>query len=173
MSLSSYLDNQNNSKEIVLFLFFNFFAMLGQVMSRIGLDYLLAPVTKMIEIWPFKAQALGSFLSFLLANIIGKTISYSLNRRKNFKAHNSLKGLIIYYVMIVLIICLESIVGTPLRNALYLSLGGDHGGLHLLTHTVDNALLYQLCGVLAQWICGTVDAVIIFTVDKFVIMRCK
>lgn len=173
MTVKSYLNEHEGQKEVLLFMSFNFIAMLVQVFSRIGLDLCFTNVQKMVKIWPFEAQALGSFLAFLLANIIGKTVSYSLNRRKTFNAHNSLMGLVIYYAMIIVIICVESIVGTPLRNLLYLGLGGIHDGKHLMTDSVTRPVLYQLCGVFSQWICGLVDQIIIFVMDKYVIMRCN
>lgn len=173
MHLYEYFSTHKKAKDFCLFLCLNFIAMLIQVFSRIGLDILLKPMRHMVEIWPFGAQALGSLIAFLAANIIGKTVSYSLNRKRNFKAKNSFKGLVIYYTMIVIIIIMETVEGTPIRNFLYLKMGGLYEGVHLMTDTVSNHSLYQLCGVLAQWICGTIDSFIIYFMDKYVIMRCK
>ena len=117
-------------------------------------------------------QALGSLLAFLLSNIIAKVLSYILNRKKTFKADNNVaSSLAIYIVMVVLLIIVETIIGTPLQNWIYALLGGTYEGQSLTTATVSDQVLYQICGTLSPMLYGIGDCVIVFLMDKYVIMK--
>jgi putative flippase GtrA len=167
MKKQSILQNQ-------VFLFFILSSLAGcaQYVSRFLFDIWFKGLDSIVSIWPFGKQALGSLLAFLLSNIIAKVLSYILNRKKTFKADNNVaSSLAIYIVMVVLLIIVETIIGTPLQNWIYALLGGTYEGQSLTTATVSDQVLYQICGTLSPMLYGIGDCVIVFLMDKYVIMK--
>ena len=161
-----------NLKQVVLFVFFSTAAALAQLSSRVIIDLILKNVNQTVNIWPFGEQAMGSFIAFLVSNIIAKVISYVTNRKTTFKANNNpVRSAIIYVIMVVALIIIETIIGTPLQNGIYGLLGGTFTGAQLTTATADNPTLYQICGIASQAIYGFGDGLIVFFMDKYVIMR--
>lgn len=174
MSMLDKLKDEKNQnlKQIILFALFSSIAAIAQLTSRAVIDLLLSDMKGVVEIWPFGRQAAGSFIAFLVSNIIAKVISYITNRKTTFKANNNkVRSAIIYTVMVVLLIVIETIIGTPLQNGLYGLLGGSFAGAELTTATAGNQTLYQICGMLSQAIYGFGDGLIVFLMDKYVIMR--
>ena len=166
------IKNNKNLFQVILFALFSGIAGFLQTVSRLGFDIAFKNMSQTVNIWPFGAQALGSFLAFLLSNIIGKGVSYITNRKGTFKADNSKAvSILIYTALVIVLIIAETIVGTPLQNFIYTIFGGTHTGLELSTLTAQNGVWYQISGIISQALYGTVDAVIIFLMDKYVIMK--
>ena len=166
------LKGNKNIFQLILFVAFSSIAAIAQLGSRVIIDLLLKNLTQTVEIWPFGKQALGSFIAFLVSNIIAKVISYVTNRKTTFKAtNNAVSSAVIYTVMVVALIIIETIIGTPLQNGLYGLLGGEFSGAELTTNSALSPSLYQICGVGAQAIYGFFDGIIVFLMDKYVIMR--
>lgn len=166
------IEHKKNIMQVILFVMFSSIAAVAQLASRAIIDLLLRNQTQMVEVWPFGKQALGSFIAFLASNIIAKVISYVTNRNTTFKANNNkVRSAIIYTIMVILLIIIETIIGTPLQNGLYGIFGGGFAGEEITTATVDNQTLYQICGMLSQAIYGFADGLIVFFMDKYVIMR--
>lgn len=166
------LKGNKNIFQLILFVAFSSIAAIAQLGSRVIIDLLLKNLTQTVEIWPFGKQALGSFIAFLVSNIIAKVISYVTNRKTTFKAtNNAVSSAVIYTVMVVALIIIETIIGTPLQNGLYGLLGGEFSGAELTTSSALSPSLYQICGVAAQAIYGFFDGIIVFLMDKYVIMR--
>ena len=172
--LEAYIADHPKQKEGILFYLYSSIAGFTQVMVHLILDLLLKNVTKPVEIWPFGRQALGTFIAFLISNIVGKTVSFIMNRKKTFEATNNVTlSAVGYFVMCVLLIIAESIVGAPLQNWCYRVLGGQVNGTELSTLTAANGVLYQICAFISQGIYGTVDWIIVFFMDKYIFMRKK
>ena len=166
------IKGNKNIFQLILFVAFSSIAAIAQLGSRVIIDLLLKNLTQTVEIWPFGKQALGSFIAFLVSNIIAKVISYVTNRKTTFKAtNNAVSSAVIYTVMVVALIIIETIIGTPLQNGLYGLLGGEFSGAELTTSSALSPSLYQICGVAAQAIYGFFDGIIVFLMDKYVIMR--
>jgi len=147
-------------------------ALFTQIFSRLGLDLLLKNLTNPVTIAPFPSQALGSFLAFFISNVICKTVAYFLNRKATFHAdNNAVFSAVVYTVMMVIMLVLETIAGTPIQNAFYRLFKGQWTGSSLSTSTVLEPGLYQICGTLSIMACGLVDSIIVFFMDKFVIMK--
>ncbi len=160
--------------QFALFVQFSFVALLAQVLSRILCDLLFAPLNRTVVIPPFPEQALGSFLAFAVSNIIAKALSYFMNRKKTFGAGNNLTvSIILYIVLVVALIIIETVIGTPIQNMLYRWFGGGWTGDALTTASVTDGTLYQICGTLSQMLYGIGDGLIVFAADKYVIMRKK
>ena len=172
MSLKTYFDKHKTARQILLFTLFGQAALLSQILSRLALDLLLKNLTNPVTIAPFPSQALGSFLAFFGSNVICKTVAYILNRRTTFHAdNNAVFGAVVYAVMVVILIVIETIAGTPVQNAFYRLFNGQWTGNALSTSTALKPGLYQLCGTLSIMACGIVDSIIVFFMDKFVIMK--
>ncbi len=152
-------------------MFFSLFALIAQLLSRLICDLAFQNLTTIISLPPFPEQALGSFLAFLVSNIIAKALSFILNRKNTFKASNNLAfSVTVYIIMVVVLILAETAIGTPLQNGLYMLFGGTFNGAHT-TSAANSLALYQTCGTISQLIYGIADAVIVFFMDKYVIMR--
>lgn len=172
MSLKSYFEKNNTARQILLFTLFSQAAFLTQILARLLLDVLLKTLTQPVHIPPFPAQALGSLIAFFASNVAAKTVAYVLNRRTTFHATtNAASSAVIYAVMVIILVLAETAAGTPLQNAFYRLFKGPWTGDVLTTASASKPALYQLCGSLAVIACGLADSVIIFVMDKFVIMR--
>ncbi|MCD7818165.1 MAG: hypothetical protein LUH07_03840 [Lachnospiraceae bacterium] len=170
--LSGYFERHKSQLQVVWFLIFGLAALIAQLGSRIVCDIAFQGMDSTVHIWPFPSQTLGSFLAFLVSNILAKVISYVTNRKKTFQANNNLcLSVVIYIVLVVALIVIETIIGTPMQNGLYVLLGGDFAGTAQATASAQSPVLYQACGVASQLIYGIGDAVVVFFMDKYLIMR--
>ena len=172
MSLKTYLEKHKTAKQIIYFTIIGQISLFTMLISRLIFDLLLKNLTNQVNINPFPPQALGSFLAFLISNILCKTVSYILNRKKTFNADsNAIFGAVVYTVMVILLIVVETIIGTPVQNWYYKLFGGKWTGSALNTASVLRPALYQVCGSLTIITCGIVDSTIVFFMEKFVIMK--
>jgi phosphotransferase system glucose/maltose/N-acetylglucosamine-specific IIC component len=82
-----------------------------------------------------------------------------MNRKKTFNANNNkIFSAVSYTIMVVVLIIVETIIGTPLGDAL---LKASNGVLGDWAYTIS-MIMYSMA-----------DFVIVFIMDKFVIMRHK
>ncbi len=170
--VSAYFQRHRSQLQVVWFLVFGLAALIAQLGSRIICDIVFQSLDTIVTIWPFPSQTLGSFLAFLISNIIAKAVSYVTNRKKTFKANNNIYfSVVIYVILVVVLIIVETIIGTPLQNALYSWFGGEFTSSVQSTSTAVFKVLYQGCGVIAQLLYGIGDAVIVFFMDKYLIMK--
>ncbi len=170
--VSAYFEKHKSQLQVVWFLVFGLGALIAQLGSWIICDVAFQSLESTVNIWPFPAQTLGSFLAFLISNIIAKVISYVTNRKKTFKANNNIYfSVVIYVVLVVVLIIVETIIGTPLQNGLYTLFGGEFTSSVSSTANADSQVLYQVCGVVSQLLYGIGDAVIVFFMDKYLIMK--
>lgn len=167
-----YFERHKSQLQAVWFLIFGLAALIVQLGSRVIFDIAFQGMEDTVNIWPFPAQSLGSFLAFLISNTLAKVISYITNRKKTFQANNNIcVSIVIYVVMVVVLILIETIIGTPLQNGLYVLFGGDFLDEAQSTASALSPVLYQVCGVASQLLYGIGDAVIVFFMDKYLIMK--
>jgi len=172
MSLKTYLEKHNTARQVLYFSIVGQLSLYAMLLSRVILDLMMKNLTTPVNIAPFPPQALGSFLAFLVSNILCKTVAYILNKKKTFRSDSkAMSGVVIYIVMVVALIVAETIVGTPIQNEFYILFGGKWTGDALNTASVLKPTMYQLCGSLSIIACGVVDSAIVFLVEKFVIMK--
>ncbi|MCD8027264.1 MAG: hypothetical protein LUF02_01055 [Erysipelotrichaceae bacterium] len=170
--LNVYFNAHKSQLQVAWFLVFGLCALIAQLVSRIICDIIFQNLTNTITIWPFPSQTLGSFLAFLVSNIIAKVISFITNRKKTFQANNNIYlSIILYVILVVILIIVETIIGTPLQNAIYTMIGGSFINSIQATMNASSQFLYQICGVVSQLIYGIGDAIIVFFMDKYIIMR--
>ena len=170
--LISHFKTHETHRQIALFMFFGFFALVAELVSRPVLDLMFIRLDTMLEIWPFPEQALGSLLAFMISNLLAKVISYVFNRRKTFRANNNaLTSGMLYFTLCAVLLVIETIIGTPLQNRLYFAFGGRYCEEDFSTISALRPGLYQLCGTLSQLIYCSADSIIMFFMNKYVIMR--
>lgn len=170
--LSEYFERHKDRLQVAWFLVFGLAALAVQLVSRVICDLVFQSMDGTVSVWPFPSQTLGSFLAFLISNILAKVVSYATNRKKTFQANNDLCfSVIVYVVLVVTLIVIETIIGTPIQNWLYTLLGGSFDAAKQATATAMSPGLYQVCGVASQLIYGIGDAVIVFFMDKYLIMK--
>ncbi len=170
--VKAYFNRHKTQLQVVWFLIFGLICLLAQLGSRAICDLAFQNLTTTVNIWPFSSQSLGSFLAFLISNIIAKAISFITNRKKTFKARGNVYiSIVIYVVVVIALIIIETIIGTPIQNGLYTLFGGTYVGDALSTSTVNSQGLYQTCGIISQMLYGIGDAIIIFFLDKYLIMK--
>lgn len=73
--IKRYFERHKQQLQVLLFMFFSIFAFIAQLLSRLLCDLAFKGMTTPVTIWPFPKQALGSFLAFLISNIIARARS--------------------------------------------------------------------------------------------------
>ncbi len=173
-AVKNYFIEHPKKREVFLYIIFTFIAFVCDLLTRFVFDMLLKGYNDVVEIWMFPPQAIGTLIAFLMANIVAKVVSFIFNRKTTFNANNSkLFSIISYTIMCIVFIIIETIVGAPIQNQLYIWMGGAYNGTTLTTASVLNQGMYQLCGSLSQMIYGICDFVAAFFLDKYIIMKRK
>lgn len=157
--VATYVKEHKTMLQAILFMVFSCLAFVAQLGTQALFDWALSGVDKVVKVWPFPEQALGTLISFLIANVVAKVISFVMNRKKTFNANNNkVFSAVTYTIMVVTLIIVETLVGEPLANAL---------------NTASNGVLGNWAETLAIIIYSIPDFIIVFLMDKFVIMRHK
>ncbi|MGI6042446.1 MAG: hypothetical protein ACOYBH_09560 [Candidatus Alectryocaccobium sp.] len=170
--IKAYFIEHPQKREVLLYIIFTFIAFVCDLFTRFIFDILLKGYDQVVKIWIFPPQAVGTLIAFLIANIVAKVVSFIFNRKTTFNANNSrLFSVISYTIMCVAFIIIETIIGAPIQNRLYLAFGGAYNGAALTTMSAVNEGLYQFCGSLSQMIYGICDFVAAFFLDKYIIMK--
>lgn len=143
--------------QAILFTLLSLVAFVVQfVIVQFGPKAMIALEDTVIDAWIFGEQNLNVFLAFLIGNIAAKAISYILNRKKTFGATKNLAfSVTVYVVMCVTLIIVETLIGDPLAKAL----------LKLIPALGDWS------ATLSMLLYSTADFVIVFLMEKFVIMN--
>ena len=157
--ITTYVKEHKTMLQAILFMLFSCLAFVAQLGTQALFDWALKDVSQTVKVWPFPEQALGTLISFLVANVVAKVISFVMNRKKTFDANNNkIFSAVTYTIMVVTLIIVETLVGEPLANAL---------------NTASNGVLGSWASTLAIIIYSIPDFIIVFLMDKFVIMRHK
>lgn len=100
---------------------------------------------------------LGTMISFLISTTLAQIVSFVTNRKKTFNANNNIVfSAIMYTLMVIVIICLQTYTGPLMVIA--------------IDKWLNNA---AISGTLGKLIWMFLSFVIIFPMNKFVIMRKK
>ena len=158
-NVATYIKEHKTMLQAILFMLFSCLAFVAQLGTQALFDWALKDVSQTVKVWPFPEQALGTLISFLIANVVAKVISFVMNRKKTFDANNNkVFSAVTYTIMVVTLIIVETLVGEPLANAL---------------NTASNGVLGSWASTLAIIIYSIPDFIIVFIMDKYVIMRHK
>ena len=124
-----------------------------------------------IDAWIFGVQPLAVFIAFLIGNIVAKVLSYILNRKKTFGAVNNLVfSMTVYTIMCVVLIIVETLIGSPFGQWLAKTLPDGFWNV-LGTSQAQELSNPDWSSTIAMIIYSTADFLIVFLMEKFVIMN--
>lgn len=163
--LKAFLHRHENIFQIVKFTLISCIAFIAEFAVMYALQYGLLKTCGNQEfdwfLFHYSAGAggaygLAGFIAFLGSKCVAEIISFTINRKKTFNANNNiLFSAVMYVITVIGIILLSTWLGGALGDVLGGSIGADWG------NTIS-----KLLGSLLSW-------VIMFLMDKFVIMRRK
>ena len=145
--------------QAILFTLLSMVAFVSQIIL-VNVIPLIYKDTTPISAWIFGEQARNAFVAFLISNTAAKVISYVLNRKKTFAAVNNLTfSIVTYVIMCVTLIIVETLIGEPLAKAYFKLFGGK--------------VKIEVCRTISMITYSMLDFVIVFLMEKFVIMNDK
>ena len=158
-----FMTRHGNIWQIVKFTLISLIAFLAEFASMYALQYGLEDVLGNQEFhWfvfhyaPGRNGAFGTagFIAMLVSKCIAEIISFTINRKKTFNANNNVVfSAIMYIITVIALILFTTWLAGILGDAIGPAIGADLG------NTISKML-----GSLISW-------VVIFLMDKFVIMR--
>ena len=155
-------EKTEGEKTVVQAILFTLLSMVAFVSQLILVNVipLIYKDTTPISAWIFGEQARNAFVAFLISNTAAKVISYVLNRKKTFAAVNNLTfSIVTYVIMCVTLIIVETLIGEPLAKAYFKLFGGK--------------VKIDICRTISMITYSMFDFVIVFLMEKFVIMNDK
>ncbi len=155
-------EKTEGEKTVVQAILFTLLSMVAFVSQLILVNVipLIYKDTTPISAWIFGEQARNAFVAFLISNTAAKVISYVLNRKKTFAAVNNLTfSIVTYVIMCVTLIIVETLIGEPLAEAYFKLFGGK--------------VKIEVCRTISMITYSMLDFVIVFLMEKFVIMNDK
>lgn len=162
--IKTYLNEHKAIMQFVKFTLISMIAGLSEIVSFLILSNLLPKVgvNSAVNWFVFEYSAaaggLGALIAFLISAIIGQVISFVVNFKKTFHSTNNIVlSAVGYAIMAILIIVgLNTYIGGLLNNA--------------LCRVIPNQ---GLASFIAKSICQFSSFIIVFPMNKFVIMREK
>ena len=166
---------KNGFVQFLLFIVMSLVAFAAQIVIVTWGDDLLGKIPaiagKDINAWIFGVQPLNVFIAFLIGNVVAKVLSYILNRKKTFNAVNNLVfSMTVYTIMCVTLIIVETLIGAPLGTWFAKTLPDSFWGL-LKTSQAQELANPDWSSTLAMILYSTADFLIVFLMEKFVIMN--
>ena len=67
---ATYIKEHKTMLQAILFMLFSCLAFVAQLGTQALFDWALSSVDKVVKVWPFPEQALGTLISFLIANVV-------------------------------------------------------------------------------------------------------
>lgn len=131
------------------------FALLNYLLPHNGIN---RPINWFVFVYPTAAGGLGAFIAFVVSSTIGQAMKFITNFTKTFKStNNMLLSAVGFAVMAVIIVVgLNLYVGGLLNKE--------------LCKVIANA---DLAGLIAKAIVQTTGFLLVYPVNKFVLMRKK
>ena len=121
-----------------------------------------------VPAWIF-TQPLNSLIGFLVGNIVAKLLSYFLNRKATFGARKHFAfSMTVYVILCVVLIILETLIGEPLTQE-YLKVLEEPIKNSGIAFLADDP--YGWCNILAIITYSCADLIIVFIMNKLVIMN--
>lgn len=153
--------------QLVLFIALSIIACVVQMLI---INYLPMAIKddREIQAWIF-TQPLNSLIGFLVGNVVAKLLSYFLNRKATFGARKHFAfSMTVYVILCVVLIIVETLIGEPLKQA-YLGVLGDpirNCGIAFFAEDPEG-----WCNILSIITYSCADLIIVFIMNKFVIMN--
>lgn len=158
--VKGFMQRHGNIWQIVKFTLISCIAFLAEFASMYALQYGLADVCGQDFHWfvfNYNASQGGqaTFIAMLGSKCIAEIISFTINRKKTFKANNNVAfSAIMYVITVVALIIFTTWLAGPIGNAM-----GDHN--------IDEGL----SSTVSKMVGSIISFLVIFLMDKFVIMR--
>ncbi len=163
--IKDWLNAHENIFQIIKFILISLIAFVAEYVIFLALQYGLANTCGQEDfkwfLFEYKggkegAYGLAGFIAFLVSKCVAEVISFTINRKKNFQADNNLVFSIVTYVITIIgIILLSTWLGGALSNTLGPKIGADWANL------------------IGKFLGSFISFVIVFIMDKFVIMTKK
>ncbi len=155
-----FMTRHGNIWQVVKFTLISLIAFLAEFATMYALQYGLADVCGQDFHWfvfhyTEKAGGQAAFIAMLGSKCIAEIISFTINRKKTFNANNNVAFSAIMYVITVVALVVFS---TWLAGVINSSLGD---------HDIDAGL----SSTISKMVGSIISFVVIFLMDKFVIMR--
>ena len=162
--VKGFMQRHGNIWQIIKFTLISCIAFLAEFASMYALQYGLEGVCGDQEFKWFLfhyapgrngAFGLAGFIAMLCSKCIAEIISFTINRKKTFNANNNVAfSAIMYVITVIAIIIFTTWLAGPIGNAM-----GDHN--------IDEGL----SSTVSKMVGSIISFVVIFLMDKFVIMR--
>ena len=156
----AFMTRHGNIWQIVKFTLISLIAFLAEFATMYALQYGLADVCGQDFHWfvfNYDASQGGqaTFIAMLGSKCIAEIISFTINRKKTFKANNNVVfSAIMYVITVVALIIFTTWLAGPIGNAMG-------------AHNIDEGL----SSTVSKMVGSIISFVVIFLMDKFVIMR--
>ena len=156
----AFMTRHGNIWQIVKFTLISLIAFLAEFASMYALQYGLADVCGQDFHWfvfNYDASQGGqaTFIAMLGSKCIAEIISFTINRKKTFNANNNVVfSAIMYVITVVALIIFSTWLAGPIGNAMG-------------AHNIDEGL----SSTVSKMVGSIISFVVIFLMDKFVIMR--
>ncbi|MDD4316584.1 MAG: hypothetical protein PHC84_05445, partial [Clostridia bacterium] len=117
-----------------------------------------SPLVWFVFVYPTAAGGIGAFIAFVVSSVIGQALKFITNFKKTFKSTNNIMiSAIGFSIMaIIIVVGLNLYVGGLLNKE--------------LCKVIDNA---DIAGVIAKLIAQVAGFLLIFPVNKYILMRKK
>lgn len=156
----AFMTRHGNIWQVVKFTLISLIAFLAEFATMYALQYGLADVCGQDFHWfvfNYDASQGGqaTFIAMLGSKCIAEIISFTINRKKTFKANNNVVfSAIMYVITVVALIIFSTWLAGPIGNAMG-------------AHNIDEGL----SSTVSKMVGSIISFVVIFLMDKFVIMR--
>lgn len=162
--LKEFFAQNPTAWEFAKYTFFSLSAGLLELLIFVALNYILPrqgvnqPINWFIFVYPTVAGGLGALIAFIASSVIGQLLKFLTNFKKTFKStNNMLLSAIGFAIMAVIIVVgLNFYVGGLLNKE--------------LCKIIDSA---DVAGLIAKAIVQVAGFLLIFPINKFVLMRKK
>lgn len=131
------------------------FVVLNYILPHNGIN---SPLVWFVFVYPTAAGGIGAFIAFVVSSVIGQALKFITNFKKTFKSTNNIMiSAIGFSIMaIIIVVGLNLYVGGLLNKE--------------LCKVIDNA---DIAGVIAKLIAQVAGFLLIFPVNKYILMRKK
>ena len=169
--IKGFFDKHKTILQMILFMFLSLLCFVSQiiVLNVCIKIFGAAGYTQELEfagVFSAFNQPLNAFIGFLAGNVVAKVLSFVLNYKTTFKSNsNKLFSFIGYVIMVVALIIAETLVGAPLSDALKKGF--------MAAGAAEDSIWVDICPTLSMILYSAADFVIVFLMEKFVLMRQK
>lgn len=162
-------EEKENKKHYKKHKHYRWIALIIKLISVPILTYAFSSVVTAIRIGG-NIQTIGTLLTTFFSLVIYYGVIFFLNRNRNFRSNTPLiSSLVIYILVVVILVSLETAFSGILQNTIYsvLKIGVKDTSLPISVMNVNNQPVYLLIGLLVHFLFSFITGIIIFNLfDK-------